>query len=319
MSSRSAGGAIFLLESGLAAAAALRAADHLGVISCLRAGEADATTVAERCRIGRRGTRALLACLHALGAVEHQGDGTYVVADGADVGLQMGRMWNGLEAALREDAPTCRADQANGAQSFYPDVVPLIGAATLDAARTAAGYLAASKLDVLDLGAGAAPWSLALVEAEPSIRVTAVDLPAVVRATRTAVRERGFEEQFTFVETDLFDAPWREESADLVIVANILHLFDAKANQRLLQLAAAALRPGGKLAIVDVVLDEDCHGPRRAVLYSLSLLLRTESGGAYPLSMMRDWLHAAGLDHVKSTDLEAAAPLSLVTAVRGGR
>lgn len=308
------GGSIFLLEPGLAAAAALRAADDLGVLARLRAGAANVREVAEQCRIGERGASLLLACLHVLGAADLREDGTYAAVAGTEVGMHMARLWNDLEQALRSDGPVLRADRADGAEVLYADLAPLLGVATAAAAREAADHLAAADLDVLDLGAGAAPWSLALAEREPTVRVTAVDLPGVLAATRSSVRERGLEERFTLVAGDLFDAPWTDASYDVVVLGNVLHLFDADKNVRLLQLAARALRPGGRVAIVDALLDEDGHGPRDVVLYSLSLLLRTRDGRAYPLSAIQGWLEAAGLSGVERTDLDGPAPLSLVTA-----
>ena len=54
-----------------------------------------------------------------------------------------------------------------------------------------ADLLAQPGLRVLDIGAGAAPWSLAIAAREPGSTVKAVDLPAVMRSTRTAVRKAG--------------------------------------------------------------------------------------------------------------------------------
>ena len=98
---------------------------------------------------------------------------------------------------------------------------------------------------VLDVGRGAAPWSLALVARDPACLVTAVDLPAVVTATRRAVRTAGRQRQFRFLAGDLYDIELGRGVHDLAIAGNLCHLFNGDANRRLLGRLYDALAPGG--------------------------------------------------------------------------
>jgi ubiquinone/menaquinone biosynthesis C-methylase UbiE len=170
---------------------------------------------------------------------------------------------------------------------------------------------------VLDIGAGAAPWSLALAAREPSSTVTAVDLPAVMRSTRTAVRQAGLEDRYEFVEGSAFDVDWGEQATyDLALVANICHLFGENANLQLLRRVADALRPAGRVAIVDILPTERGDGPRAAVLYALGLVLRTSSGRIYPYSTFRRWLGQGGFEAPRRRDLPGPLPFTLITANR---
>jgi hypothetical protein len=99
-------------------------------------------------------------------------------------------------------------------------------------------------------------------------------------------------------------------------VANLCHLFDEEANVRLLGRVADALRPGGTVALVDILANERGDGPRAAVLYALGLLLRTERGRIYPYSTIRRWLDEGGFAGVRRWRLVGAFPLSLITARR---
>ncbi len=176
--------------------------------------------------------------------------------------------------------------------------------------------VAGAPMRVLDVGAGTVPWSLALARRDPECRITAVDLPAVLPATRAAVAAAGCEERFTLLAGDFFDVDWNTAGYDLAIAGNICHLFDAAANRRLLQRVFDALRPGGTLAILDVLPNERLDGPRWVVLYALGLLWRTTRGQVYPFSTYVTWLRAAGFESIEPTDLATGLPVTLITAHR---
>jgi SAM-dependent methyltransferase len=150
---------------------------------------------------------------------------------------------------------------------------------------------------VLDAGAGAAPWSLAVAAHDPACLVTAVDLSAVLPATRRAVRTAGRERQFRFLAGDLFEVELGRGIYDLAIAGSLCHLFGEAANRRLLGRMHGALRPGGTLAVIDVMPGEhERPRPRWVALYELGLLVRTASGRVYPLAAYLDWLHHAGFE-----------------------
>ena len=184
------------------------------------------------------------------------------------------------------------------------------------AAARAAEHLSSPGLRVLDVGAGAAPWSLALAAHDPSCHVTAVDLPAVLQVTRQAVAAAGCAAQFAYMSGDVFAVDWGRAAYDLAIVGNLCHLFDADANRRLLGRLFDALRPGGRLAIIDALPNDQLDGPRSVALYALGLLLRTQHGRVYPYFTYVGWLHEAGYDAVQRIALGEAPPLNLIMARR---
>jgi SAM-dependent methyltransferase len=199
---------------------------------------------------------------------------------------------------------------------MYPEVVSHLGALFAQVAERAADHLATRGLRVLDLGAGAAPWSLALTARNPDIRVTAVDLPAVLAVTRQVVATRGYDLQFDYLSGDLFTIDLGRSIYDLAIAGNLCHLFDEATNRRLLGRLFDALRPGGTLAILDALPNERLDGPRPIVLYALGLLLRTNRGQVYPFSTYVGWLRDAGYEVVERIDLSPTPPISLITARR---
>jgi len=95
---------------------------------------------------------------------------------------------------------------------------------------------------------------------------------------------------------------------------NLFHLFDEEANRKLIRRLAGSLRPGGRIAIIDVVPNEHLDGPRGAVLYGLGLLQRTATGTIYPYSTYRRWLKEVGFEGVRRRAIGAPLPLILSTA-----
>jgi SAM-dependent methyltransferase len=124
------------------------------------------------------------------------------------------------------------------------------------------------------------------------------------------------EGSYDYLGGDLFTMPLGPESYDLAIAGNLCHLFDEAANRLLLRRLFETIRPGGTLAIVDILPNEQLDGPREVILYALGLLLRTNSGQVYPFSTYVDWLHNAGYMGVERFDLSSTAPVSLITARR---
>jgi SAM-dependent methyltransferase len=307
------------LQEAVAASAALAAAERLGVLARIEAGPADAATLAKDCDIAERGARVLLAALASLGVVEVSTDGLQYRARVLGASKQLAtlvRHWEALDKVLHDGDPAISADSPAGAETLYRDVVADLGAWLAPFAERAADRLAAPGLRVLDVGAGAVPWSLALARRDPATRVTAVDLPAVLPATRRAVAEAGRAAQFEHLAGNLFTVEWRPSAYDLVIAGNICHLFGEAANRRLLRRLFSALRPGGTLAILDVVPNERLDGPRPAMLYALGLLLRTRAGAAYPFSTYVAWLRAAGYAAIERVDLAGVLPITLIAARR---
>ena len=307
------------LQEATAASAAIAAADRLGVLARLETGSVDPLTLARDCGIGERGARRLLAALVGLGLVEAEPDDARYRASLPGTSARVARLlriWSPLEEVLRSDRPAVAADTAAGAQALYAGVVAELGAWLEPVAELLADRLAAPGLRVLDLGAGAAPWSLALAARHPDVRVTAVDLPGVLPATRRAVAAAGRAAQFAFVAGDLFAVDFGPAAHDLAIVGNVCHLFGEATNRRLLRRLRGALRPGGTVAILDALPNERLDGPRPVALYALGLLLRTRGGGVYPFSTYAGWLRASGYEAVERADLSDAPPISLVAARR---
>jgi trans-aconitate methyltransferase len=103
---------------------------------------------------------------------------------------------------------------------------------------------------VLDAGCGAGALTELIAQHRPDARVVALDLAPVVRQVPRGPHTAA-------VAGDLWE-PWPVR-ADVVVLARVLHDWDDDAAATILERARAALRPGGRLALVEMLRDENTH------------------------------------------------------------
>lgn len=299
------------LHKAAATVAAYDAAVRLGILDRIDREPATIDQIAVGCGTSERGTRLLIAALSATGLVEPVSDDRYRPAWAGLAGLHpVLDLWRHLADAVRAGAPLVRANTATGGGQLYPMVVAHLARAGAAAAARAAELLPPA-IDILDIGAGAAPWSLAFAARHPRCRITALDLPAVIPITRQAVEQAGRTGQYHYLPADVFDVELPHQSYDLVLVGNVCHLFPDDVNRLLLGRLASCLRPTGTLAVLDVIPHE--AGSSRVALYELDLFLRTDTGRAHPLHAYQRWLAELGLVTADPIDVSDEPPITLVT------
>lgn len=201
------------------------------------------------------------------------------------------------------------------AAAFYPEVVARLGDWHRASAQQAAEQLARPGIRVLDAGAGSAVWSRSIAARAPSVSVVAVDLPAVIATTESIVGSRPEAPSYEFAALDLFEDDLEVlGSFDLVLAANLLHLFSADRASSLIRRLAGRVRPRGTLAVVDAIPTGTLDAAdRSARLYGVHLLTRTSEGRPWSLREYEGWLQDAGLHDITHVSVAEDSPMSLVT------
>jgi ubiquinone/menaquinone biosynthesis C-methylase UbiE len=203
-------------------------------------------------------------------------------------------------------------DGAGYFREFVADIFPM----SYDAARALAAELrvadAPEAFRVLDLAAGSGVWGVALAEASPKVKVTAVDWPAVLPVTRRIAEQHGVLDRFHFVAGDLMTVPF-EHGQDLATLGHILHSEGETRSRQLLAKAFDALAPGGQIMIAEFIADEDRTGPSGALIFAVTMLVNTEAGDTFTFNEMASWLRDTGFTDVRTFDAPGPAPLVLAT------
>jgi len=143
---------------------------------------------------------------------------------------------------------------------------------------------------VLDLGSGSGMDSfLACLITGPTGTVIGLDMTAAQRAKAEALRRRHGVRNVTFVKGYIDAAPFEDGSFDVVISNGVINL--AVDKPQVFREIARLLRPGGRLAIADIVTD---------VLLPETISCNTTLwaaciGGAWQVDRYREAIEAAGL------------------------
>jgi SAM-dependent methyltransferase len=294
------------VSDALHAAAVIAAAQQVGLLAAMQSGPASVEQLASACGTDARNTGILLDGLAAMGLVSlSDGAARAEVADLVTLGT-LATSSDLLAQAVRSGRAPLVAEQV------YPGAVSYLGTLFGSAASEVATLLGPVD-QVLDVGAGAAPWSLAIAQRNPECRVTALDLDAVIPTTRRAVAASGRADQFTYLSGDIFTVAF-PDSYDLVVLGNVCHLFDGPTNLRLLRRLRPAIRPGGRIAVIDAIVPEDGDAARSVRLYAAGLLTRTSAGGVHSEESYREWLTTAGYEDVKVCEASRSPSISVLTA-----
>jgi len=169
---------------------------------------------------------------------------------------------------------------------------------------------------VVDLGCGAGTYTHALLSRWPDCTATLVDRPnaAGVVAEHLAEAELGGRAAFRGV--DLLAGSWSEGlSPDLVLISNMLHNVGPEACVELIEGAAAALVPGGRLVLKDFTVQDDRLGPPGGLRFALLMALCSDGGDLYSCREIAGWCQAAGLEPEPPETLQCA-PESFVLVAR---
>jgi tRNA (cmo5U34)-methyltransferase len=151
-------------------------------------------------------------------------------------------------------------------------------------ARVTAATLGIEAQRVLDLGVGTGETARRVLEAHPEARLTGIDSSADMleraRAGLPPDRVEG-------LSVSRLQDPLPEGPFDLVVSALAVHHLDGPGKAELFHRAAAALRPGGRFVLGDVVVPERPEDAITPLTAGFDLPDRAEDQLA--------WLEAAGL------------------------
>jgi precorrin-6B methylase 2 len=147
---------------------------------------------------------------------------------------------------------------------------------------------------LLDVGGGTGVYSIAFLQKNPRLRAIVWDRPEVLKVAAEMAQAHGIQDRLELRPGDMFsDAP--PENADVILFSNILHDWDVAQCRGLLGRCAESMKPGGRILIHDVFLNDALDGPQAVALYSAALFSLTE-GRAYSGAEYRMWLQEAGLE-----------------------
>jgi SAM-dependent methyltransferase len=325
---------IFETLNGYQRSAAIRAAIELDLFSAIADGADTVPAIAERCGASERGIRILCDYL-SIGGLLTKAGSRYALAPDAAAFLSkrspaylgtivdflaspaLVRNFDHLATTIRTGAVPDRGNTvAAEEQELWVDFARAMAPMMVPAAHGIAdvlGVAAAGPLRVLDIAAGHGVFGLTIAQRAPQAEVVAVDWPGVLAVAAENAKKMGLESRFRKIPGDAFAVSYGS-GYDVALVTNFLHHFDAATCTSLLRKIAAALVPGGRVAILEFVPNDDRVSPPAAAAFALTMLAGTPAGDAYTFAELRKMAEDAGFGDVAAHALPS--PEIVVTATR---
>ncbi|XP_038204265.1 acetylserotonin O-methyltransferase-like isoform X2 [Arvicola amphibius] len=280
-------------------------ASDLGLFDALALGPMDAAAVARALGSSPRGTRLLLETCASLGLVQWEdgmGGPTFALTRLSRLFLLAGsplsqcsmlrylagttvQCWGELGGAVREGRS--QYAQAVGVATWEPfkaiyrsHAERLLFMQALQDTWSVYGERVLTAFDlsefrvICDIGGGSGALATACARLYPTSLVSVFDTPDVVAAARTHFRPPRGAPPIRFLGGDFFRS--RLPSADLYILARVLHDWTDADAARLLGRIGRAGGRGTALLLVEAVLTPGGCGPVRTLLLSLTMLLQTQ-------------------------------------------
>jgi 2-polyprenyl-3-methyl-5-hydroxy-6-metoxy-1,4-benzoquinol methylase len=317
-------GLVFSLLNAYQQSAALKAAIELDVFRAVGEGPGDVASIAKHCSASERGVRILCDFLVMSELLEKHGESykhtpTSAVFLDSRSPASMGsvaRFMNdpGIHALFGDLANIVRHGRTvmPGEGMVEPEnpmwvefarsMVPMMGPSAGPMAELVLEGLADSDghsepMKVLDIAAGHGLFGIAIATRNPEAEITALDWAAVLEVAHENACAAGVDGRYTKMPGSAFEAEFGGPY-DAVLLTNFLHHFDRATCVDLLKKVHAALKPGGKVAALEFVPNEDRVSPGPAARFSMTMLATTVAGNAYTLSELRSMYEEAGFGGV---------------------
>jgi 3-hydroxy-5-methyl-1-naphthoate 3-O-methyltransferase len=161
---------------------------------------------------------------------------------------------------------------------------------------------------ILDLGGGSGAYSIAFAKASPDIKCEILDVAEVLSITNEYVQKAGASTQINLRPGDMLQDKFGS-GYDIIMLNAICHMFSEEQNRELFRRAHKALAPRGRLVVQDFILNPERTGPPQAALFSLNMLVNTDSGASYSEAEYSDWMKAANFVDVRRIGLPGPSDL----------
>jgi len=296
---------------------AMKAALELEIFTAIAEGNNTAATIAKHCQAAERGVRTLCDFLTIHGFLTKEGVQYALAPDSALFLNQRSPAYIGgaleflltprlREAHARLTEAVRRGGSALGEGTLVPEnpdwvkfaqaMMPLMHLpAEIMAAELRKGGEAHK---VLDIAASHGIFGIAVAKQNPAAHIYASDWKNVLEVGMKNAQAMGVGDRYHLLPGSAFETDFGS-GYDLVLIPNFLHHFDPPTCTAFMRKVHAALKPGGRAAIAELVPNPDRVTPPTAAAFSLMMLATTPAGDAYTLADLESISKNAGFARVE--------------------
>jgi ubiquinone/menaquinone biosynthesis C-methylase UbiE len=300
---------------------ALKAAIDLELFTAIDNGDTTVPMLAKRCGASERGVRILCDYLTTLGLL-NKSNAEYGLTPEAAAFLskrspaylgttatfllkpELKQNFDVLTDAVRRGGVTASGDNTVTEDNpVWVEFARSMGPMMVPAAHAIAGLVAGSSpLKVLDIAAGHGLFGITIAERNPQAEIVAVDWPNVLAVASQNARAAGVQDRHHKLGGDAFTVEFPTD-IDVALVTNFLHHFDPPTCTAFLAKIHRALKPGGRVVVLEFVPNPDRVSPPIPARFSLTMLANTPAGDAYTLTELTQQLEGAGFRNISTHTL----------------
>jgi len=305
---------IFFALTSYQTSEALKAGIELEVFTAIGEGNTTSEAIAKRCSASPRGMRILCDFLVVHGFLKKENARYALTLDTATfldrrspayVGSvtvflnspMLSGHFTHLAEAVRKGGTASNTEGTVSAENpvwvdFARGMAPMIAMP----AEGIAGLLKikeAGACKILDVAAGHGMFGITLARHNPQAQVVALDWQNVLALAKENAEKAGVAARYTLLPGSAFDVSFGS-GYDVILLTNFLHHFDAPTCETLLRKCHAALAPGGRVATLEFVPNDDRVTPVESAGFSLVMLATTPSGDAYTFAELERMARNAG-------------------------
>jgi len=301
---------------------AMKTAVELEIFTAIAEGNATVATIAKRCKAAERGVRTLCDFLTIHGFLMKEGMQYALAPDSALFLNRHSPAYLGgaieflLTPRLREaHARLTEAVRKGGTAlgegtlerenpdwvKFARAMMPLMHMP----AEIMAGELrkGGEVHKVLDIAAGHGIFGISVAKQNPAAHIYAADWKNVLEVASDNARAMGVADRHHLLPGSAFETDFGG-GYDLVLITNFLHHFDPPTCTNFMRKVHAALLPGGRAAIAELVPNPDRVSPPTAAAFSMIMLATTPTGDAYTFAELESIARNAGFKRAELAPAE---------------
>ena len=227
-------------------------------------------------------------------------DGPATMADLVAVAPGPHQNWTRLADTIRNGAPDTPIEDDPAA--FY---VPLVEGTFTTMFRCASRvdlkirYSALERPHVLDLGAGGAPWSIAILNACAQGSAVINDLPGIIDVAAAKTSEHGVADRCELRPGDFHTIDIEDAAYDIVVLGHVCRTEGEDGARHLIERAFNALKPQGRLLLADYFTDVERKFNPHAVIMGTTMMASTKRGSTFTHQQFSEWLRDAGFAQIR--------------------
>lgn len=304
---------IFQMLNAFQQTEALRAAIDLDVFTQLSDGPLSASALGNRIGAAPKGARVLCDYLTIAGLLSKEHD-KYSLTPEAQIFLSKKspayigsatqfmcsdyhqRNFSSLADAVRRGGSAVQDSSTSVENPMWVDFARGMAPLRVPAAEFTAKLVGADQqkpMKVLDIAASHGLFGISIAKHNPKAEIVAVDWRPVLEVAKENAAKAGVQNRYKTIAGSAFEVDFGN-GYDVALVTAFLHHFDVATNEKFLRKVHGAVKPGGVVATLEFVPNEDRVTPPHAAGFALIMLSNTEAGDAYTFRELDHMFRNAG-------------------------